>query len=131
MLDRLRSVKMARRGAEPDPELIGELFRAAASKFTCPDCGAGGLVTRPVDEESDEAWGMARACESCGRPIARERLEIFPQAKRCAACQASDERGEDTAPAEFCPRCGNVMTLRPTRGPGLARYVMACTRCRG
>ncbi len=130
MLDWLRRVKMARRGVEPEPDLIGELFRAAAGKFTCPQCDTLGLVVRPVPEENDEDWGMARACQSCGRPIARERLEVFPQTTVCVACQGRADRGETQEPAEYCPRCGNVMTLRHSRASGITRYVLACPKCR-
>lgn len=131
MLDWLRSVRMARRDAAPEEDLIGELFRAAAAKFTCPKCAHVGLVVRPAPEDNnDEDWGMARACQACGRPIARERLEAFPDATVCVACQTQAERGEDTGQAEYCPRCGNVMRLRQTRTSGVTRYVSACPQCR-
>jgi predicted RNA-binding Zn-ribbon protein involved in translation (DUF1610 family) len=131
MLDWLRSAKMARRGVEPEPDLIGELFRAASPKFKCPGCGAVGLAIRAIEEENDEAWQMARACQACGRPIARERLEAVPDAELCVACQAAADRRPAQGPLEYCPRCGNLMTLRLSRSTGLARYVVACPKCRG
>ena len=112
-------------------ELIEELFRAAARKFTCPECGTTGLIVRAAAREDDEDWGMARACDECGRPIARERLEIFPDTRLCVACEGSEDRGELTGPAEYCPRCGNLMTVRPTRTAGITRYKLACSKCRG
>jgi DNA-directed RNA polymerase subunit M/transcription elongation factor TFIIS len=130
MLDWLRQVKMVRRDVQPEPELLGELFRSAAAKFTCPECGMLGLVVRPAPEENDEEWGMARACEDCGRPVARQRLEVFPDAKLCVECQARSDRGETTGAKEYCPRCGNLMVVRKTRGPGVTRYVLACPKCR-
>ena len=35
-------------------------------------------------------------CETCGRPIAIERLEAIPYAARCAECQSKVERGEES-----------------------------------
>jgi DNA-directed RNA polymerase subunit M/transcription elongation factor TFIIS len=130
MLDWLRQIKMVRHGAEPELDLLVELFRAALPKFTCPRCGATGLVVRPVAEENDEDWGMARACEECGRPIANERLEIFPDARLCVTCQASADQGGSTGPGEYCPRCGNLMAVRQTRTAGITRYMLACPKCR-
>lgn len=130
MLRWLRDVRQVRRDAEPEPELLAELFRVAAAKFTCPKCAAVGLVVREVAEEDNEAWGMARACEACKRPIPVERLEVFPDARLCTACQAQSDRGELTGPAEYCPRCGSVMGVRQGGGAGVTRYVMSCPSCR-
>jgi RNA polymerase-binding transcription factor DksA len=73
---------------------------------------------------------MARACQVCRRPIARARLEAFPDATLCVDCQGKAERGENSGPAEYCPRCGNVMRLKQTRSSGVTRYVLACPQCR-
>ncbi len=129
MLDWLRGVQMARRDAAPEPELLGELFRVAAPRFACPQCGAVGLSTTDAQDEDDEDWGMARKCEGCGRPIARERLEVFPDTRLCVLCQAKNDRGEAAGPDEYCPRCGSVMTLSQSRR-GVTRYVMTCPNCR-
>ncbi len=134
MLQWLRAVKMARRDTEPDPELIAELFRSAAGRFECPDCQAKGLIVRAsqveAEEQDDEAWGMARICQSCRRPIPRERLEVFPDTRLCVACQSKDDRKEQGGEVEYCPRCGSVMSLRQTSGAGLTRYKMTCPTCR-
>jgi predicted RNA-binding Zn-ribbon protein involved in translation (DUF1610 family) len=130
MLGWLRDVKMVRRDTAPDEDLLGELFRSSAPKYTCPQCGRVGLVARDVPAENDEDWGMARACQACRRPIPSGRLEAFPDARLCVACQAQVERGEDTGPAEYCPRCGNIMRLKQTRSSGVTRYVLACPQCR-
>ncbi len=130
MIDWLRRVRMVRRDAQPEPELIGELFRSAASKFACPQCGAMGLVVRPASAEDDEAWGMARRCDDCGQPIARERLEALPAARLCAACQTCADCGQSSETADYCPKCGNAMVLRPTRRAGVTRYEVACPTCR-
>jgi DNA-directed RNA polymerase subunit M/transcription elongation factor TFIIS len=130
MIDWLRQAKMVRADVQPEADLLPELLRAALPKLACPRCGAAGLVIRPVAEENDEDWGMARACEECGRPIASERLEVFPDARLCVACQANVDQGGLSGPAEYCPRCGNLMTVRPTRTAGITRYAPACSKCR-
>jgi predicted RNA-binding Zn-ribbon protein involved in translation (DUF1610 family) len=130
MIDWLRKVRMVRRDVAPDPELIGELFRASAGKFKCPQCGAIGLTVEPLsDDKDDEAWGMGRSCEVCQRPIARERLSAVPDARLCVECQARADRGASDAPAEYCPRCGSAMIVRPTRGAGITRYTLVCPSC--
>ncbi len=78
MIDWLRRARMTRKGIEPEAELLGELFRSAAVKFACPECGKIGMTVRASDEGDDEAWGMARRCESCQQPIDRERLDALP-----------------------------------------------------
>lgn len=130
MLAWLRQARRVRRDAEPELELIGELFRIAAPHFVCPECQSTGLQVRPAPQENDEDWGMARSCEGCGKPIPRERLEIFPNTRLCVACQSSDDRGVPGGVPEYCPRCGNVMAMKQTRTAGVTRYVMACPQCR-
>ena len=88
MLRWLKSAGMVRRDTAPEPELLPELFRAAAAKFACPKCGRLGLVAADAGEDDDEAWGMARQCVECGQPIPKERLDARPQAIRCV----NDER---------------------------------------
>lgn len=131
MIEHLRAAGMLRRCGGPDADLLPELFRTAATRLACPGCGVRGLAVRePVDDADDEAWGMARRCDGCSSPIPRERLEALPDTRLCAACQAGDERGQPGGPAEYCPKCGSVMTVRQSRGAGLARYVLACPSCR-
>ncbi len=130
MLNWLRTAGMVRRDAAPEAEHLPELLRAATTRLTCPKCQAIGLTaTAAEDETNDEEWGMARKCAACDQPIPPERLEIFPRAELCVACQAKSDRGESSGPAEYCPRCGAVMTLRQVRR-GMTRYVMACPSCR-
>ncbi len=80
-------------------------------------------------EADDEAWGMARKCELCSGVIPAERIEIFPDTRLCVACQQRDERGEIAGAAEYCARCGSIMTLRQSRGTGITRYEMVCPVC--
>lgn len=129
MIEWLREAQMTRRGTAPEAELLGELFRAGAGRFACPQCGAVGLAVEDAAVEDDEAWGMARKCDDCGKPIARERLEVFPDTRRCVSCQGRSDRGEATGPDEYCPKCGSVMSMRQSRR-GVTRYVMSCPNCR-
>jgi hypothetical protein len=130
MLDWLRQARIVRRGVEPEQELLAELFRTSAGKFTCPECGKTGLQARTVDDGDDEAWGLARRCEGCQQPIDRERLEALPDTRLCTKCQAGDERGAPSGPAEYCAKCGEIMVTRPTRGAGVTRYQTVCPSCR-
>ncbi len=130
LADLLRAQGMLRREAEPDATTLIELLDAALPKMTCPQCQKEGLE---VDAEFDESggkfeeWGpQATDCEQCGQRIPPERLELYPQATRCAQCEAAPrERTED----DFCPRCGNILTMR-TSGSGLTRYRSYCSECK-
>ena len=44
------------------------------------------------------ALGTYGVCVSCGQPIERERLEAYPTANRCAACQRAHEHGHAGTP---------------------------------
>jgi RNA polymerase-binding transcription factor DksA len=129
IVDWLRRERRIRGDVEHEPEMIAELFRASADRLRCPQCAAVGLVARTVEAENDEAWGMARPCAVCGRPIDRERLEALPAATLCVACQSRDDRGESPDAPEYCPKCGSAMVVRQTRTPGVTRYVVACPQC--
>jgi DnaK suppressor protein len=41
---------------------------------------------------SRKATGEYGVCEDCGQKISAERLEFLPEATRCVACQARQER---------------------------------------
>ncbi len=130
MVEWLRRARQVRRDAEPDPALLGELFRVGAAKFVCPQCSTAGLAVAPPTADNDEDWGMARKCEGCGKPIPAERLEVCPNTTLCTVCQAQSDRGGLAGPAEYCPRCVNLMVLRQSRAAGVTRYVMSCSGCR-
>jgi DNA-directed RNA polymerase subunit M/transcription elongation factor TFIIS len=130
MLQWLKSAGMVRRDAAPDLDLLPELLRSAAGRMKCPECGQVGLSAEAIPEDADdEDWGMQRQCAICDQPIPAERLEIFPNAELCVACQAKSDRGESSGAVEYCPHCGSVMTVRQDRR-GVTRYVMACPQCR-
>ena len=117
---------MLKRATEPDMPLLLELFRTAADRSTCDACQHTGLTVSPGP--ADE-WGDERACESCGKAIPRERLELFPDSTLCVTCQQRADslpRGTD----DYCPRCGAKMTVRQKKGPGIARYELVCPECR-
>ena len=42
--------------------------------------------------------GTYGICVSCGQPIERERLEAYPTANRCAACQRAHEHNHAGTP---------------------------------
>ncbi|HEX5462490.1 MAG TPA: TraR/DksA family transcriptional regulator [Steroidobacteraceae bacterium] len=44
------------------------------------------------------ALGTYGICVSCGQPIERERLEAYPTANRCTACQRAHEHDHASAP---------------------------------
>lgn len=126
MTTRLRRVGMLKRATEPDMPLLLELFRTAADRSTCDACQHTGLTVSPAP--ADE-WGDERACESCGKAIPRERLELFPDSTLCVTCQ----QRADSSPGgtdDYCPRCGAKMTVRQKKGPGIARYELVCPECR-
>ena len=126
MIARLRSVGVLRREADPPATLLAELFRHNATKFACHVCDHVGLQVR---EPTVEDWDVVKRCSVCGTRIPQERLDLFPDAQRCARCESQTA---DSSPAEreFCPNCGEVMTVRLRRGTGIAKYEMTCPRCR-
>jgi predicted RNA-binding Zn-ribbon protein involved in translation (DUF1610 family) len=131
MLARLRDLGMLRRETEPSRELVAELFTSAAGRMICPSCNHRGLSVAEADDEWDDStWTTGRPCADCGQLIAAERLAAFPDAQRCVSCQQAADRGADSSPVEYCPRCGTPMALRPRRGRALAGYEMFCPQCR-
>lgn len=62
-------------------------------------------ITRDVEELRDVeaalqriATGTFGICINCNEPIARERLEAYPTAKRCLKCQRAYERSKGIPP---------------------------------
>ncbi len=129
VMERLRELKMLRRDAEPDGATVAELLRHAVLRFACVHCGAIGLDLTREDPLDASAWGEPVQCEVCQSAIPPERLDVFPDAKRCAGCQSKEERGDATESPDYCPRCGDVMRLRPRTGAGLASYRSYCPTC--
>ena len=126
MLTRLQEVGVMRRSKDPEPAIVRELFESTAERFACASCQHIGLSVRtgPVDDWSDAHEAVA--CKDCRQIIPRERLEIFPGTKLCAACQQRDDAGANDEP-EYCPRCGNIMSVRLKSGT--SRYVLSCPQC--
>lgn len=126
MLQRLQAVGVMRRSKDPEPTLVTELFESTANRFACSVCGHVGLGVGETQEEDWSGWGEAVACSGCRQPIPHERLELFPKTKLCAPCQQKDDAGANDEP-EFCPRCGDVMSVRVKSGT--SQYVMSCSSC--
>lgn len=126
---RLRLVGLLRRDGDPDDEILAALLPEAAGRMTCPGCKRIGLVAAEVDPTADDDdWLAAVLCERCRKPIDPERLEVFPDSKRCVGCQSKAESGEpEEDEPDFCPRCGSLVELRVSRGSGLTRYRQFCT----
>lgn len=124
MLARLRSLGLMRRDAKPDPGMVRELFRSSANRFSCHDCDHLGLTVRePIDDE----WGTVKVCDRCRGRIPTERLELYPDATRCAACEAAAGPA-GTEDREFCPRCGDLLKVQLRRS-GVTRYELVCPSC--
>ena len=126
MTDRLRAVGMLRRQVRPDASEVIALLTVAAAKMACPDCGGVGLSVENAASTDSGDWAEAATCAACGKPIPVERMRALPSTRFCVACQDDEERGTANGEEDYCPRCGAVMELRPSRGAGLTRFVMAC-----
>ena len=128
LVQRLQSAGMLRREKEPDWELAIQLLVSRAGDFRCPQCREAGM--RIVDAEPRDAdeWGEVRVCDRCGKAIPAARLEVFPDAQFCPACQQKSEQGQPAEEVEFCSHCGAILKLRQSNR-GLARYVLHCPDC--
>lgn len=125
MLAWLRGAGKVRPGKTMEPEILYEVFRAAASRFACSKCGREGLdVSNAVDAA---AWPEVPACAKCGQPIGRERRKALPTTRLCAQCQRDVERGIAKPDRDFCPRCGAPMEVRAVQEGHRTRYVLACS----
>ena len=125
MLRRLRALGMLRREAQPTPAMVLTLLQHQLPCLSCDRCQRNGLLLEEVDDDFDD-WGTGRLCETCGKPLAAERLRLYPDARRCAACEQIDLHAAGT---DFCPRCGGRLLAKPGRGSGVARYKLTCRDC--
>jgi len=126
MSRRLVQARRLKRTSEMNLEMLSELFQASAGKLACPECGHEGLDLRRRSD-LDEDWPGGRPCSACEKLIPEERLELYPEATVCAACQEKLDRGDPVGDMDYCPRCGAPMQLRQSRSSGVTRYEMACT----
>jgi DNA-directed RNA polymerase subunit M/transcription elongation factor TFIIS len=132
LYQRLRGVGVLRRVKAEEARELDYLLQIAGSvkeKLNCPSCGAGNYQPQPATAEKAN-WGDARQCTGCRAIISPERLEVFPDTTLCPVCQQKAELG-DSGLAEYCPRCGTPMQVRPRRGRGIAAYELACPGCGG
>lgn len=133
---RLRTLGLLRRSPHPPTELVSELLRVNAHRLTCDACHQTGLASvapgdgGPLDVRSrtgDDDWQQAVICQVCRTAIPPERLEIFPNATRCAKCQDVADRGAEPVPPEYCPKCGALIEIRVSSSGGITRYKQFCT----
>ena len=125
---RLRKLGLLRRAPHPPEDLVSELLSRNLSRLECDSCGSTGLLLVSDDvAEAQDDWQQAALCQICDQPIPLERLEVYPGAERCVACQDAEERGVQTFEPDFCPKCGALLELRVSRGGGIARYKQFCT----
>lgn len=135
---RLRTLGLLRRSPHPPSELVNELLRVNVHRLACDTCHNVGLAIVEADDgdpldipsfydTGDADWQQARLCQFCRRPIDPDRLEIFPDAKRCAKCQNVADQGAEADVPEFCPKCGALLEMRVSRGGGITRYKQFCT----
>ena len=105
-----------------------ELLKSHGARLTCDTCGEPGLLIDTNPAAADDAdWQVAVVCEVCRKPIPDERLDVFPDARRCVDCQNAEEQGRAPIEPDYCPKCGAVVELRVSRGGGVTRYKQACT----
>lgn len=135
---------LLRRIEKSDPTTILEVARGASQRIACESCKATGLMTQEATPEDrkrvegstsaafddDEDWGDPKPCSRCRQLIPAERVALFPHITLCVKCQQADDRGEDSAEADYCPQCGTPRTVRKSTGRGLARYETYCPHCR-
>ncbi|MEM6656280.1 MAG: TraR/DksA C4-type zinc finger protein [Planctomycetota bacterium] len=131
LANKLRLVGLLRRDKNPGDDIVAALLPEAVDRMTCPVCRCVGLVVGPAADHDDaddfDTWQAAALCKACRKPIPPERLEVFPDAKRCVDCQGKEERGETDDEPEFCPRCGSLVELRVSHAGGRTRYRRFCT----
>jgi len=125
---RLRVLGLLKREAKPAEDLVRELLIANARRLACDQCQTAGLVfSEPEKPEDSGDWQQAIVCEVCKQPIPPERVEVFPDAKRCVGCQDVADRGEEPEEPEFCEKCGSLVELRVSHAGGMTRYKRFCT----
>ncbi len=128
--DLLRSRGMLRRESEPDDAMVAHLLENSLPQLRCPSCDGQGLVEDKTFQPHQDGWDdwgeVKKACEICKQDIPPERLEIFPDETRCAACK---DAPEPTDEADYCTRCGSILTIR-SASQGLTKYKSYCPSCR-
>jgi DNA-directed RNA polymerase subunit M/transcription elongation factor TFIIS len=122
-------LKRATRAEQKDVPYLLALAQTVSDRWPCPACGAGGLTVEEAEGPADD-FERGQLCAACGNGIPAERMELFPDATLCTACQAIVDRGGSPNTQEYCPRCGSLMQIRAGRGSGVARYALVCPQCR-
>ncbi len=125
LLDGLHEIQILRREKQPDEALVVQLAKNAADRLLCRHCHHSGLQITAWNDDFDDS--IRRVCEICREVIPVERLEVFPMATRCAACQDKPTQPRDEE--DFCPRCGEVLQLRLSNAAHVSRYRITCPAC--
>ncbi len=124
---RLRTLGLLRRAPNPPEELVAELLSANLGQLVCDHCQHVGLFVEGDKSADQDDWQQAVVCQICNQPIPPERLEIFPNVRRCVGCQDAADRGIEKDEPDFCPKCGALVELRVSRTSGITRYKLFCT----
>ena len=123
MIEALRAVGKLRREAKPDWGMLLALFENEVATMRCKGCTMTGLILEAARDDFD--FQDSKSCEVCGQMIPAERLEIFPDVTRCAACQDKPTANAD----DYCSHCGGIVQVRTHGGAGVSRYVAVCSDC--
>ncbi|TWU28158.1 TraR/DksA C4-type zinc finger protein [Bythopirellula polymerisocia] len=133
LASRLRKLGLFRRASNPPADLVDEVLQVNAQRLTCDSCHATGLLIVEADDASlsnrseQDDWQQAILCEICHKPVPPERLDIFPTARRCVACQDAADRGAEPLAVEYCTKCGALLEMRVSSAGGITRYKQFCT----
>jgi len=136
-----------RKQKDPGDDVVTEMFRLKLQQLPCLNCQTPGVreVSQSLQvENDDEQWdtgsstssvaGGGRFCAECREQIDPDRVELFPEATRCVACQSKFESGQVSGSdagfdaGDLCPRCGDFLQTLRNRSSRVA-YRVQCRNC--
>ncbi|MGH8325735.1 MAG: TraR/DksA family transcriptional regulator [Steroidobacteraceae bacterium] len=86
---------IAGRVSDPEDQSLADLLVGVNLAEVTRDVQEIRAVERALKRIALGTYGI---CVSCGQPIGRERLEAYPTANRCAACQRAHEHSHAGTP---------------------------------
>jgi RNA polymerase-binding transcription factor DksA len=86
--------------AEPETQAQADAMARLLDRVRERDRGELEDISRALGKIAAGAYGR---CEGCGRPIAVERLEALPEARRCIACERELRTAASGPPRRFEP----------------------------